>query len=142
MRSIKAQRAGERVSALKAEMTTDTAIVIENSWNRRPVMPPVNETGRKTASSTTVVAMMGEETLRIASAAASRGFMPAAMLTCAASTTIMASSTTSPMARTKPSNEMMLSVSPKSGNTANAPMSDTGIATSGMTVARQSCMKR
>ena len=96
----------------------------------------------KTASSTTVVAMIGEATLRIASAVASRGFMPAAIFTCTASTTTIASSTTSPMASTSPSSEMMLIVNPSSGKSAKAPMSDTGMATSGMIVARQSWMKR
>ena len=123
-------------------MTTDTAIVTENCWNSRPVMPPEKETGMKTASSTTVVAMIGEATLRIASAVASRGFMPAAIFTCTASTTTIASSTTSPMASTSPSSEMMLIVNPSSGKSAKAPMSDTGMATSGMIVARQSWMKR
>ena len=78
----------------------------------------------------------------MASSAAARGRMPAAMLTCAASTTTMASSTTRPMASTSPSSEMMLTENPSSGKSAKAPMSETGIATSGMTVARQSWMKR
>jgi len=123
-------------------MTTETAIVTENCWNSRPVMPPVNDTGMNTASSTTVVATIGEATLRMASSAASRGFMPRSILTCAASTTTMASSTTRPMASTSPSSEMMLMENPSSGNSAKAPTSDTGIATRGMTVARQSWRKR
>ena len=105
-------------------------------------MPPVNDTGTKTASSTTVVATIGEATLRMASSAAARGFMPRSIFTCAASTTTMASSTTSPMASTSPSSEMMLIENPSRGNSAKAPTSDTGIATSGITVARQSCKKR
>lgn len=64
--------------------------------------------------------------------------MPAAMLTCAASTTTIASSTTSPIASTSPSSEMMLIENPMSGKSMKAPTSDTGIATSGMIVARQS----
>ena len=123
-------------------MATETAIVTENCWKSRPVMPPVNDTGMKTASSTTVVAMIGEATLRIASAVASGGAMPRAMFTCTASTTTMASSTTRPIASTSPSSEMMLIEKPSSGKSAKAPMSETGIATSGITVARQSWMKR
>ena len=92
----------------------------------------------KTASSTTVVATIGEATLRIASIAASRDFMPRSMLTCAASTTTIASSTTSPIANTRPNSEMMLIEKPNSGNKMNVPMSETGMATSGMSVARQS----
>jgi len=101
-RSSRAQSAGESVRALKAEMTTETAIVTENCWNSRPVMPPVNDTGMNTASSTTVVATIGEATLRMASSAASRGFMPRSILTCAASTTTMASSTTRPLGASTP----------------------------------------
>ncbi len=105
-------------------------------------MPPTNDMGMKTASSTTVVATIGEATLCIASTAAARGDIPCSMLTCAASTTTMASSTTSPMASTSPSSEMMLIEKPSSGKKMNVPMSDTGMATSGMSVARQSWMKR
>ena len=75
---------------------------------------------------------------RIASIAASRDFMPRSMLTCAASTTTIASSTTSPIANTSPNSEMMLIEKPNSGKKMNVPMSETGMATSGMSVARQS----
>lgn len=95
-------------------------------------------TGMNTASRTTVVATMGEATFFMASSAAARGFIPLAILTCAASTTTMASSTTRPIASTSPSSEMMLIENPSSGKSAKAPTSDTGMATSGMTVARQS----
>ena len=101
-------------------------------------MPPVNDTGMNTASRTTVVATMGEATFFMASSAAARGFIPLAILTCTASTTTMASSTTRPIASTSPSSEMMLIENPSSGKSAKAPTSDTGMATSGMTVARQS----
>ena len=40
-RRSRAHKAGESVRALKAEITTDTAIVTENCWNSRPVMPPI-----------------------------------------------------------------------------------------------------
>lgn len=108
-----AQR-GDSVRALKAESTTETEIVTANCWNSRPEIPPTNDIGMKTASSTTVVATIGEATLRIASIAASRDFMPRSMLTCAASTTTIASSTTSPIANTRPNSEMMLIEKPNS----------------------------
>ena len=94
----------------------------------------------KTASSTTVVATIGEATLRIALRIVSLSwdFMPRSMLTCAASTTTIASSTTSPIANTSPNSEMMLIEKPNSGKKMNVPMSETGMATSGMSVARQS----
>ena len=136
--SSKAHSAGDSVRALKAESTTETEIVTANCWNSRPEIPSTNDIGMKTASSTTVVATIGEATLRIASIAASRDFMPRSMLTCAASTTTIASSTTSPIANTSPNSEMMLIEKPNSGKKMNVPMSETGMATSGMSVARQS----
>ena len=53
------QSAGESVSALIYEITTATEIVTANCENSRPEMPGMNITGTKTASSTSVVAMIG-----------------------------------------------------------------------------------
>ena len=100
-------------------------------------MPPVNDTGMNTASSTTVVATIGEATLRMASSAASRGFMPRSILTCAASTTTMASSTTMPMASTRPNMVRVLMEKPRAYMPANVPTMDTGTARQGISVARQ-----
>ena len=50
----------------------------------------------------------------------------------------MASSTTIPTASTSPNNVSMLSEKPKACMTAHVPISDTGMATTGMSVARQS----
>ena len=96
----------------------------------------------KTASSTTVVAMMGELTRRIASRVASRGSIPCSRLTLTASTTTMASSTTNPMAKTNARSDMILMENPSRGNMAKVPTIETGMATSGMMVERQSCRKR
>ena len=57
------------------------------------------------------------------------------------STTTMASSTTMPIASTRPKSDSMLSEKPKAAMAANVPISDTGIASSGMTLARQFCRK-
>ena len=140
--SSNAHSAGERVRALNEEMQTDTAIEIENCWNSRPVLLPMHDTGINTASSTTVVATIGDETLCIASTVACFALSPFSILTCTASTTTIASSTTRPMASTIPNSEMILIENPSSGKSAKAPMIDTGIASSGMSVARQSCRKR
>ena len=53
----------------------------------------------------------------------------------------MASSTTRPMASTRPNSESVLMEKPNSGNRANVPISDTGTASSGISVARQPCRK-
>ena len=53
----------------------------------------------------------------------------------------MASSTTRPMASTRPKSESVLIENPNIGKKANVPMSETGTAMSGMSVARQPCRK-
>ena len=53
----------------------------------------------------------------------------------------MASSTTIPIAKTKPNSERTLTVKPSTGNKINAPISETGIAMVGISVALQSCIK-
>ena len=58
-----------------------------------------------------------------------------------ASTTTMASSTTMPMASTRPNIDRVLTENPSSGKKMNVPISDTGIVTSGMIVARMFCRK-
>ena len=54
----------------------------------------------------------------------------------------MASSTTMPMARTRPNSVRLLSEKPKAAMTKNVPISDTGMATTGMIAARQVCRNR
>ena len=123
------------------ENPTETAMVMANCWYRRPVIPAMPATGIKTAISTSVVAITGAVTCFMAATVASLGFMPFSMLTCTASTTTMASSTTIPMASTRPSRDNTLMVNPSRGKSMKAPTSDTGMATVGIRVARQSWMK-
>ena len=54
-----AQSAGERVSALMAEITIATEIVTANCRNSTPERPGMKATGTKTESSTSVMAMIG-----------------------------------------------------------------------------------
>ena len=61
------------------------------------------------------------------------------MLRSTFSTTTMASSTTMPMARTSPNSDRLLSVKPNAAMNRNVPISETGMATSGMIAARQVC---
>ena len=56
--------------------------------------------------------------------------------------TTMASSTTMPMASTSPKSDSMLSEKPRAAMTAIVPISDTGIASRGIRLARQFCRKR
>src|SRR2546422_693784 len=100
-------------------------------------MPPMKATGRKTDDRISAMATTGPETSRIAWAVAARGARPRSMCCSTASTTTMASSTTRPMASTKANIDSVLIENPSNGNTAKVPMSDTGTAISGMSVARQ-----
>ena len=59
-----------------------------------------------------------------------------------ASTTTMASSTTSPIASTRPNSDSVLIEKPNSGNMMKVPISETGTASNGISVARQPCRNR
>ena len=136
-----AHSAGDSVKALIIEKKTETDMVIANCWNSRAEIPPEKEMGIKTANNTRVVAIIGEVTLRIASAVASFADSPRSMPACEASTTTIASSTTKPTDSTRPKREMIFIVKPNIGNRVKVPMRDTGIAISGISVARQLCKK-
>ena len=140
-RSSSAERAGLSVSALNAEMMTDTAIVNANCWYMRPVMPGMKAVGMNTADRTSAIPTTGPDTSSIALKAASRGDIPCSMWCSTASTTTMASSTTSPMASTRPKSDSVLMEKPRAGNSMNVPTSDTGTASSGISVARKPCRK-
>ena len=87
------------------------------------------------------MAMTGPETSSMALSVASLGDSPCSMWCSTASTTTMASSTTRPMASTSPKSESVLIEKPSSGKMAKVPISETGTASSGMSVARQPCRK-
>ena len=102
-------------------------------------MPPMNPTGTNTALRISAMAMTGPETSSIALIVASFGSIPCSMWCITASTTTIASSTTMPIARTRPSSERTLIEKPRSGKNMNAPTSETGTVSSGISVARQFC---
>jgi hypothetical protein len=141
-RSSSAESAGESVRALKAEKSTETAIVRANCLFRRPVIPLMKPIGMKTDARITATLTTGAVTSFIAASVASRGERPSSMWRSTASTTTIASSTTSPMASTRPKSERVLTEKPRAGNTMNVPTSDTGTAIRGMSVARQVCRNR
>jgi len=120
-------------------MTTDTAMVSANGAYMRPVRPPMKATGTNTATMMADVPMIGPVTSRIACSVASRGDLPRSMCDITASTTTMASSTTMPIASTRPNIVSVLTVKPSAGKNANVPIRDTGMAISGISVARAFC---
>ena len=98
--------------------------------------------GTNTAHKTSAMAISAEPTSSMLLCAASRGERPAAMLRSTFSTTTMASSTTMPMASTSPNSDRLLSENPNAAMKKKVPISDTGMATIGMTAARQVCRNR
>ena len=85
------------------------------------------------------MATTGPDTSSIALKVASFGVIPCSMWCMTASTTTIASSTTMPIASTRPSSESTLIEKPSSGKKMNAPTSETGTVSSGISVARQFC---
>ena len=108
-----------------------------------PVVPGKNETGTKTAIKTRDVAMTALVTSPMALEVASWGSeCSMAMWRCTFSMTTMASSTTSPVASVMPKRVSELMEKPNNLMKAKVPISETGIVTAGMMVARQSSRKR
>ena len=71
-------------------------IVTANSWNSRPMMPPMNSTGMNTAVSDSVIERIVKPISRDPSSAACRGRLPISMCRTMFSSITMASSTTKP----------------------------------------------
>ncbi len=89
-----------------------------------------------------VMEMMGPTSSRAPTSAASMGFIPSRTCRSTFSTTTMASSTTRPTERTIASSVRRLMVKPKSCMRNTAPMSDTGMATTGTSTERSEPRKR
>ena len=138
-RSTIAHSAGERVSALTAEISIATLMVTANWRNRLPEMPGMNATGTNTESSTSVMAMIGPVICRIALSVASAGERCGSSSSTRStfSTTTMASSTTMPIASTMARSDTVLAEYPSASIAAKVPMRLTGTATAGMIVARR-----
>ena len=106
-------------------------------------MPPRKATGTNTAQSTSTMATTAPETSRIASSAASKGGIRFSRIRRSTfSSTTMASSTTMPIASTSAKSVSVFIVKPTAQSPAKAPISDTGTAIIGMSVARQVCRNR
>ena len=73
--------------------------------------------------------------------AASLGLRPCSILRSTFSTTTIASSTTMPTASTRPNSVRLLMEKPSVAITKKVPINETGIATTGMMVARHVCRK-
>src|SRR5580698_8397724 len=108
-----------------------------------PVVPGKKLTGTNTEIKTSEVAITALVTSRIAMLVAScASATPSSICRCTFSMTTIASSTTSPVASVIPNSVSELMENPNILMNANVPISDTGIVTAGMIVARQSCRKK
>ena len=99
---MRAQSAGESVSATKPEIATAAATVMPNSRNRRPVVSVRKARGRKTAIVDRLAATTANAISSMPRRAACMRDMPDSIQRLMFSSTTMASSTTRPMARVTP----------------------------------------
>ena len=134
--------AGLSVSETINEITVDAAMVTANWRKNCPVMPDRNAEGTNTAHSVSAMDTSAPPTSSIVRCAASFGVIPAAMLRSTFSTTTIASSTTMPTASTRPNSDRLFSDIPSASRMVKEPTSDTGIAITGMSEARQVCRNR
>ncbi len=99
----------------------------------------MNAVGTNTATSTSAMPISAPPTSSMVLCAASTGFMPARRCRSAFSTTTIASSTTMPIDSTSANIDRLFSEKPNAAITASVPMSETGIASSGISAVRQRC---
>src|SRR5262249_44956199 len=100
-------------------------------------MPEMKAEGTKTAHSVRAIEISAPPTSSIVRWAACKGDTPSRILRSTFSTTTIASSTTMPTASTRPNRDRLLSDMPKATRIVNVPTRETGIAMTGMIVARQ-----
>ena len=70
---------GESVSATNAEMPMVMVMVMANSRNRRPMIPPISSSGMNTATREMLMDMMVKPISPAPLSVASRGVSPASM---------------------------------------------------------------
>ena len=135
-RSSRAHIIGVVVSETTSEIRIAADSVTANSRNSRPTMPPISRIGMNTAISDRLIDSTVKPTSRAPRSAASNGVMPCSMWRDMFSSTTIASSTTKPVAMVSAISERLLSEKPARYMTPKVPISDTGTATLGISVAR------
>ncbi|TWG86306.1 hypothetical protein L602_002100000950 [Cupriavidus gilardii J11] len=128
------------IGVVVSDTTSDTRMatdsVMANSENSRPTMPPISSSGMKTAISDRLIEITVKPTSRAPRSAACTGRMPASIWREMFSSTTMASSTTKPVAMVSAISDRLFSEKPARYITVKVPISDTGTATLGISVAR------
>src|SRR5277367_5182733 len=122
------------------EMTMETRMAVErvtaNSRNRRPTIPPIISSGIKTAISEMLIDTTVKPICSEPLSAASNGDIPSSRWRVMFSMTTIASSTTNPVEMVRAIKERLSMLYPHKYITAQVPISETGTATAGMSVAR------
>ena len=127
------------IGVVVSEITIDIRIAVErvmaNSRKSRPIIPPISSKGMKTAISEILI----EKTVKPISCAPFRdawiGVSPASTCREMFSITTIASSTTNPLAIASAISDKLSSENPHRYITVHVPISDTGTATAGTSVA-------
>ncbi|SAD05598.1 Uncharacterised protein [Enterobacter cloacae] len=117
-------------------MPIATERVTANSRSNRPGSPPISSSGRNTATSDRLMESTVNPTSRVPCNAACSGFTPASRWREMFSSTTMASSTTKPVAIVRAISDRLLRLNPHRYMAAKVPISETGTATAGISVAR------
>ena len=117
-------------------------MVTANSWNSRPMMPPMNSTGMNTAVSDSVIDTMVKPISRAPSSAACSGRFPISRCRTMFSSITMASSTTKPTERVSAISDRLSRLYPRRYIAENVPMMENGRARLGITVADKFRRKR
>ena len=136
-----AQSAGESDSAVKAESSTEIAMVRANCWYMRPVRPPRKATGRNTAERMSAMPMTGAETSFMAWIVASLGSHPVLEVVHDRFDHDDGVVNDDADGEDKAEHRERVYRETDIGKKIKVPMSETGTASSGMIVARKFCRK-
>ena len=126
---------GVSVNDTTPETRIATLMVIANSRNSRPRIPPMNSTGIKTATSDTVMVTIVNPISREPCSAASITFSPSSIRRTMFSSITTASSTTNPTESVRAINERLSRLKWRTYMAAKVPTIEVGSASVGMTVA-------
>jgi hypothetical protein len=111
-------------------------IVTANSWNSRPMMPDIRNSGMNTAISDRLIETMVKPISPAPRIAAARGAMPSSMWRWMFSSITIASSTTKPAAMASAMSERLSRLKPSASIAAKVATRLSGTVTAGITVPR------
>ena len=137
-----AESIGSSEKETNSDTSTEHAIVSANGLNHWPPTPVMNAIGTKTARIEKVVAATARPISSVPSCAARKWSFPISTWRTMFSRTTIASSIRMPIARLRPSSDIVLSVNPKAQTAMNDASTETGSASPVMTVERQELRNR